>query len=89
VPEAVKLLDRIPGVGATVAQVIVSEIGVEMEAQFPTDQHLRSWGGMCPENKESAGKRESAGGRRTFDSGDCRSRAEEQDQRPRIGRRLL
>jgi transposase len=56
VPEAVKLLDTIPGIGETVAQIIVAEIGVEM-AQFPTANHLASWAGMCPGNHESAGKR--------------------------------
>jgi transposase len=42
VPEAVKLLDTIPGVGETVAQIIVAEIGVDMDC-FPTDHHLASW----------------------------------------------
>lgn len=58
VREAVTLLDTIPGVAETVAQVIVAEIGVDM-AQFPTDKHLASWAGMCPGNNESAGKRKS------------------------------
>jgi transposase len=44
VPEAVQLLDTIPGVGETGAQLIVVEIGVDME-QFPTDHHLASWAG--------------------------------------------
>jgi transposase len=58
VPEAVKLLDTIPGVAETVAQIIVSEIGANM-SQFPSDRHLASWAGMCPGNNESAGKRKS------------------------------
>ncbi len=58
VSEAVTLLDTIPGVGETVAQTIVAEIGVEME-RFATDGHLASWAGMCPGNNESAGKRKS------------------------------
>lgn len=58
VEEALEILDSIPGVAATVAQVIVAEIGVEME-QFPSDRHLTSWAGMCPGNNESAGKRKS------------------------------
>jgi transposase len=58
VPEAVKLLDTIPGIAERVAETIVSEIGVEM-SQFPTDGHLASWAGMCPGNNESAGKRKS------------------------------
>jgi transposase len=55
VPEAVKLLQTIPGIGLRVAEVIVSEIGVEMR-RFPTDAHLASWAGVCPGNNESAGK---------------------------------
>lgn len=58
VPEAVRLLDTIPGIGETVAQIIVAEIGVAMEC-FPTANHLASWAGMCPGNNESAGKRKS------------------------------
>ena len=58
VPEAVSLLDTIPGVGETVAQIIVAEIGADM-ARFPTAHDLASWAGMCPGNNESAGKRKS------------------------------
>lgn len=58
VPEAVQRLDTIPGIGETVAQIIVAEIGADMEC-FPTDHHLASWAGMCPGNNESAGKRRS------------------------------
>lgn len=58
VPEAVKLLETIPGVGLRVAEVIISEIGVEM-TRFPSDSHLASWAGLCPGNNESAGKRRS------------------------------
>ena len=50
------MLDTIPGVGQSVAQTILSEIGVDM-ATFPSDGHLASWAGMCPGNDESAGKR--------------------------------
>jgi transposase len=56
VPDAVGLLDTIPGVGEQVAQTIVAEIGVEME-RFPSAGHLASWAGLCPGNHESAGKR--------------------------------
>jgi transposase len=58
VPEAVKLLDTIPGIAERVAETIVAEIGVEM-SRFATDGHLASWAGMCPGNNESAGKRKS------------------------------
>ena len=58
VPEAVQLLQTIPGIGLRVAEVIVSEIGVDM-SRFPTDAHLASWAGVCPGNNESAGRRRS------------------------------
>jgi transposase len=54
-PHAVDLLQTIPGVGARVAETLVSEIGTDM-TYFPTDGHLASWAGMCPGNHESAGK---------------------------------
>lgn len=48
-------LDTIPGVGKRAAEVIIAEIGVDMGC-FPTSAHLASWAGMCPGNRESAGK---------------------------------
>jgi transposase len=54
--EAVALLDTIPGVARRTAEVIVSEIGVDM-SRFPTADHLASWAGVAPGNNESAGKR--------------------------------
>lgn len=58
VVEAVLLLQTIPGVGQQVAEVVVSEIGVEM-SRFPSDKHLASWAGMCPGSHESAGRQKS------------------------------
>ncbi|MFO7561454.1 MAG: transposase [Enhygromyxa sp.] len=55
---AVALLGTIPGVSDTIAEVIVSEIGTDMQ-RFPSAKHLLSWAGMCPRNDESAGKRRS------------------------------
>src|SRR6202035_609397 len=49
-------LDTIPGVGRYVAEALVAEIGMDM-SRFPTAGHLASWAGMCPGNRESAGKR--------------------------------
>lgn len=53
--EAVVLLDTIPGVARRTAEVIVSEIGVDM-SRFPIADHLASWAGVVPGNNESAGK---------------------------------
>ncbi|MEV8312044.1 transposase [Streptomyces flavidovirens] len=51
----VELLTVIPGVSAKSAEVILAEIGVDMD-RFPTAAHLASWAGMCPGNHESPGK---------------------------------
>jgi len=56
--DAVKLLDSIDGVDVLAAQVILSEIGLDM-TRFPTDGHLVSWACICPRNDESAGRRRS------------------------------
>ena len=56
--DCANLLTTIPGVSNIVAQVIVSEIGIDM-SRFPTARHLISWAGLCPRNDESAGKRRS------------------------------
>ncbi len=53
-----ELLQTIPGVGRTGAEVLIAELGVDMSV-FPTDAHLASWAGQCPGNHESAGKRRS------------------------------
>jgi transposase len=56
IQEALDQLDTIPGVGRYVAEALVAEIGTDM-SRFPTAGHLASWAGMCPGNRESAGKR--------------------------------
>ena len=56
--QAVRQLRTIPGVSDLTAQVIISEIGIDM-SRFPTAGHLISWAGLCPRNDESAGKRRS------------------------------
>jgi len=53
-----ELLQTIPGVGRRTAEVIIAEVGVEMD-RFPSAAHLASWAGLCPGNNESAGKRKS------------------------------
>lgn len=56
--EVTDLLTGIPGVNDTASQVIVSEVGVDME-RFPEVSHLISWARICPRMDESAGKRRS------------------------------
>jgi transposase len=56
--EAITRLDTIPGVGRSVAETLVAEIGTDL-TRFPTAKHLASWAGLCPGNHESAGKRRS------------------------------
>jgi len=51
-------LDTIPGIGKRCAEIVIAEIGVDMN-RFPTPGHLASWAGLCPGNNESAGKHKS------------------------------
>jgi transposase len=57
------LLITIPGVDWVVAATVIAEIGVDMSV-FPSDRHLAAWGGTCPGNNESAGKRRPIGARK-------------------------
>lgn len=50
-------LDTIPGLGPRAAEIILAEVGVEMEPNFASDAHLASWAGICPGNKATGGKR--------------------------------
>ncbi len=52
----VELWDTIPGVDELTATTLVAEMGANMD-QFPSAGHAAKWAGMCPGNKESAGKR--------------------------------
>ena len=54
--ELIEALDGITGVGKVSAQTIIAEIGTDM-SRFPTAEDLASWACMCPETKESAGKK--------------------------------
>jgi transposase len=53
--DKIDLLMTIPGVDQITASSMIAEIGGDMN-QFPSAQHLASWAGVCPGNKESAGK---------------------------------
>lgn len=55
---AIRILTTIPGISDLSAEVIVAEIGLDME-RFATEGHLICWAGLCPRNDESAGKRRS------------------------------
>jgi transposase len=54
--EAITLAQTLPGVGPVAAAGLIAEIGVDRSV-FPTHQHLASWAGVCPGNKQSGGKR--------------------------------
>ena len=56
IPKACQMIDEIPGIAQELSQDIIAEIGVDMSA-FPSDRHIASWAGVCPGNRESAGKR--------------------------------
>ena len=53
--QAVELLDTIPGVDKTTAEVIVAELGTDM-SRFRTSSHAASWAGLSPGNHQSGGK---------------------------------
>jgi transposase len=55
---AVEQVSSVPGVKDLSAQVIISEIGIDM-SRFPSSGHLISWACICPRSDESAGKRRS------------------------------
>lgn len=53
---AIERLDAITGISLRTAEVVIAEIGLNME-RFASEEHLASWVGLCPGNKVSAGKR--------------------------------
>jgi transposase len=55
---AVMLWDTIPGVARIAAEIIVSEIGIDM-SRFQTAEALSAWAGVAPGNHESAGRQRS------------------------------
>jgi transposase len=48
-------LTRIDGIDVSVAQTIISEVGVDM-SRWPTEAHFASWLGLCPDNRITGGK---------------------------------
>lgn len=57
--KAVAHWDTIPGVGRKVAEIAVSELGIDM-SRFPSADHAAAWAGVASGNNESGGKRRSA-----------------------------
>ncbi|MEK7614956.1 MAG: IS110 family transposase [Patescibacteria group bacterium] len=55
-----ELLQTIPGINTMSAAMLLSEIGVDMEA-FGSADALSSWAGLCPGNHETAGKKKEFG----------------------------
>lgn len=53
---AIEHLDAITGISRRTAEVVLAEIGLNMD-RFASEEHLASWIGLCPGNKVSAGKR--------------------------------
>lgn len=54
----IQRFDTIPGINRSIAEVLLAEIGPDMN-RFPDAHHLASWAGMCPGHNESGGKRQS------------------------------
>ena len=54
--DRVRLLETIPGVDRASACAIMVEVGTDLSS-FPKAKHLAAWAGLCPGNRESAGKR--------------------------------
>jgi transposase len=52
-----ELIASVPGSAVGASAAVISEIGADPAAWFPTAEHLASWVGLCPGNHESAGKR--------------------------------
>ena len=48
-------LTRIDGIDVVTAQVLISEIGLDMNP-WPTEKRFASWLGLCPDNRISGGK---------------------------------
>src|SRR6185437_7505232 len=54
--EQLRALEAQPGVGRRTAEIIVAEVGTDM-SRFPTHRHCAAWGGMCPGQRETGGRR--------------------------------
>jgi transposase len=59
---ALDLIKTVPGIQQDSAVSVLAEVGPDINA-FPSAGHLSSWAGLCPGNRQSAGK--DKGGRTT------------------------
>jgi transposase len=57
--EALALITEAPGIDVHNGVDILAEITTQMRP-FPSEKELSSWGGLCPGNHESAGKRKAS-----------------------------
>jgi transposase len=53
--EQMAALLAMPGIERVVAITVIAEIGVDV-SMFPSAAHLAAWAGVCPGNRQSAGK---------------------------------
>lgn len=56
--EKLERLEKITGVSRHTLHLLCAEVGLDL-SRFPDAAHLASWAGICPGQKESAGKRQS------------------------------
>jgi transposase len=54
--QVIDILDQMTGINVRIGEIIVAEIGTGVD-RFPTQAHICSWAGLCPEANISAGKR--------------------------------
>lgn len=59
----IRQLTRIPGIDRITAITVLAEIGVDL-SKFPNAAALAAWTGVCPGNRESAGKAKPAAARK-------------------------
>jgi transposase len=54
--QVIGILDEVTGINERIGAIVVAEIGTVVD-RFPSEAHICSWAGLCPEAKISAGKR--------------------------------
>ncbi len=63
-------LTQANGLDVSTVQRIVSEIGMQID-KWPTEKHVASWLGLCPDNRISGGKILRSGTRRVINRATC------------------